>query len=75
MMRYPFALKDKRFRWQESKNLAEKMELNGTLSRKYTHSQNRNISEYTEANNNSGLWESLIQKTEPNKKPKTRSVR
>ncbi len=50
-MRFPFDLKEKRFRWQTSKNLGEKWELKG------------NIVKRVNLNNSAGDWESLMQRT------------
>ena len=38
-MKYPFALKEERFRWQTSKNLGEKWELSGTMVRRYSQTR------------------------------------
>ena len=54
MMKYPFELKEKRFRWQTSKNLAETTELTGTLK------------ERKDITSTNGKWHNLINKTEEN---------
>jgi len=74
-MRFPFGLTDKRFRWQESKNIGEKMELKGNLIKRFSKSLNKNDTSFSNEINSSGIgsWQSLIEKTEPNIKPKRRS--
>ena len=52
MMRFPFGLKEKRFRWQTSKNVAETTELTGTMFKR------------KDVTSTNGNWSSLINKTE-----------
>jgi hypothetical protein len=58
LMRFPFGLKEKRFRWQTNKNLGEKCELKG------------NTKKYHNKNNSVGDWEALMNKTSEEIKPK-----
>ena len=53
-MKYPFALKEKRFRWQTSNNVAETTELKGTLFKR------------NDVSSTNGKWDNLINKTEEN---------
>jgi hypothetical protein len=50
LMKFPFGLKEERFRWQTTKNLGEKQELNGTMVRRQSQPSTNN-------------WESLMNKT------------
>lgn len=49
LMRFPFGLKEKRFRWQTSKNLGERVELSGTIFKKFDTKPAR--------------WDDLMQRT------------
>jgi hypothetical protein len=52
LMRFPFGLKEQRFRWQTSKNIAETTELTGTMYRR------------KDMDSTHGKWENLMNKTE-----------
>ena len=54
LMKYPIALKEKRFRWQTSNNVAETTELKGTLFKR------------NDVSSTNGKWDNLINKTEEN---------
>lgn len=56
LMRFPFGLKEKRFRWQTSSNIGESYELRGTLTNKNSDIMN------TSAPN----WESFLNRTSDN---------
>ena len=52
-MRFPFGLTEKRFRWQTTKNLGEKCELDGTMVRRYSQGNIKTCSD----------WPSFMEKT------------
>jgi hypothetical protein len=56
-MRYPFHLTAERFRWQNTKNKGETMELQG------------NLSKYRFKESTVGKWEYLMNKSSENKQP------
>jgi hypothetical protein len=52
-MKFPFGLKEERFRWQTSKNLGEKWELSGNMVRRYSQGRVETTPD----------WGSFLQKT------------
>jgi hypothetical protein len=54
LMKFPFGLKEKRFRWQTIKNVAETTELTGNMVKRKDKSSTN------------GVWDNLINKTEEN---------
>ena len=54
MMKFPFGLKEKRFRWQTQKNIAETTELTGNMIKR------------SDVFSSHGIWDNLINRTDEN---------